>query len=166
MISAPINKKLGTRLTLVLGGLSYAFWIGMFLLPIYKYEKMERNEDVSSFIYRDGTIKFLSLFSAFVIGFGSGPMWVSVAYHITACCNSENVGIYTGLFYSLYNTSYLSTNLLAGYLIENANKSTFYWIMTILAVIGSSFFMFVESPEQNDTFSLQTDQVNDDIEIE
>ena len=40
MFAAPINNKLGTKWTLVISGLTYAFWIGMFLVPVYKYEKM------------------------------------------------------------------------------------------------------------------------------
>ena len=77
MLSVPINKKLGTKWTLVLSGLTYALWIAIFLIPCYKYEKIKRNEDVSSLLYSDTTIKTLALLSALFLGMGAGPLWVS-----------------------------------------------------------------------------------------
>ena len=120
---------------------------------------------MSAFLFKDSTIKCLSLFSAFILGMGAGPLWVSVSYHIAACANEENKGIYTGLFFTLYNTSYLATNILASFLIENAKKSTFYWIMTMLAVIGSSFFIFVDHPNSQKNISL-IDVQNDEKYLE
>ena len=36
VFAASINKRFGTRKTLCLGGLTYAFWIAGFLLAAYK----------------------------------------------------------------------------------------------------------------------------------
>ena len=77
MFAAPINKKLGTKWTLVISSLAYVCIIASFIIPCYKFEKLKRNEDVSSFIYSDSIIKFLCLSSAFIIGMGAGPLWVS-----------------------------------------------------------------------------------------
>lgn len=77
MLSVPVNRKLGTKWTLVASGMAYALWIGIFLIPCYKYEKLQRKEDVSSFIFSDTLIKVLSLSSALILGMGAGPLWVS-----------------------------------------------------------------------------------------
>ena len=77
IFSAPINKKFGTKWTLVFSALTYALWIAVFLIPCYKYEKLKRNENVSSIFYSDGVIKTLSLMSAIILGMGAGPLWVS-----------------------------------------------------------------------------------------
>ena len=75
--AVPINQKLGTKWTLVCSALTYALWIGMFLVPVNKYEKIKRNEDVSSLLYSDAVITILSLLSAMILGFGAAPLWVS-----------------------------------------------------------------------------------------
>ena len=74
----PINKKLGTKWTLILSALAYASYIAAYLFPVYKSEKMERGEDVSyQLIYKDGFIKTIYLGGSVLIGIGAGPLWVS-----------------------------------------------------------------------------------------
>ena len=73
-IAIPINKKLGTKLTLFVSGLSYAIWISGFLLPAYKYE-----EEISMSVT---PIKIINLLGALVFGLGAGPLWVSQAAYI------------------------------------------------------------------------------------
>ena len=52
LLASSINRKLGTRLTLLLSALTYAIWIAGFLLPAKRFEdKIE-----GSALYSDGFI--------------------------------------------------------------------------------------------------------------
>ena len=68
-----INRFLGTKKTLLFGGLTFCFWILCFLLPAYKQETKADDDG----IYGDAVIRVLNVASAAVLGFGSGPLWVS-----------------------------------------------------------------------------------------
>ena len=45
VLAAPINRKLGTRMTCFSCGMTYVLWIAAFLLPAYRFEMKERGED-------------------------------------------------------------------------------------------------------------------------
>ena len=83
ILAAPINKKLGTRMTCFCCGMTYAFWIAAFLLPAYKFENKMAGFTEESFWMSDGFIIFMSIFSALLLGIGAGPLWVSQAFHIS-----------------------------------------------------------------------------------
>ena len=74
ILASSINKKLGTKWTLVASALTYAFWVSAFLLPARKYDL---GEEATSFIYSDGVIVTASLLSALFLGLGAGNLWVS-----------------------------------------------------------------------------------------
>ena len=71
-----ILNKLGMRLTLCISGLSYSFFIGSFLVPLYKYEKIQQGVNEEDLV-SDNFIKALLLISALVLGIGAGSLWVS-----------------------------------------------------------------------------------------
>ena len=158
MFAAPINKRLGTRKTLILSGLAYALWIAMFLVPTYRSENSEKLE---FFLFSDTAITVLSMLSSVIIGIGAGPLWVSQSFHIATCANETNKGLYNGIFLSIANISFISSNLLAATLIQNVKKTTFYFIMAMLAVFGCSVFLFVKTPikaedsDRGQTYELQ-----------
>ena len=117
MFAAPFNKRLGTKVTLIFSGLTYALWIAMFLVPTYRSENSTDFDD--SFLFSDGAITILSMFSSVIIGIGAGPLWVSQSYHIATCANETNKGLYNGIFLSIVNISFISSNFLAAILIQN-----------------------------------------------
>ena len=76
MLAVKIIKKFGTRLTLCFSGLSYSFWIGSFLVPAYKYQKIEEGVNPDDLV-SDNFIIVIFLVSAFILGLGAAPLWVS-----------------------------------------------------------------------------------------
>jgi MFS family permease len=84
MLAGPINRRLGTRMTCIVSGMTYALWIGAFLLPAYKFEKKMKGESTEgSFWMSNGMVIFSSLFTAALLGMGAGPLWVSQAFHLS-----------------------------------------------------------------------------------
>ena len=71
----PINKKFGTKWTLVLASLTYAFYIASFLPLVYKSQKVGGEKE--GFLESDGFTKGFFLFGSVLTGMGAGPLWVS-----------------------------------------------------------------------------------------
>jgi MFS family permease len=101
VLASFINKKLGTRWTLVLSALTYATWIAGFILPS-KRSKLSLNEYENNIVYSDGFIKFIIIITAFLLGLGAGPLWVSQSYHVSKCANQSNKGLYNGIFFTIF----------------------------------------------------------------
>jgi len=59
------------------GSFSYSLWVAAFILPAYKYENYKDYKGPLPLILRDGPIITLNLVSAFLLGLGAGPLWVS-----------------------------------------------------------------------------------------
>ena len=57
-------------------GLYYSFWIGSFLVPAYKYQKIEEGVNPDDLV-SDNFIIVIFLVSAFILGLGAAPLWVS-----------------------------------------------------------------------------------------
>ena len=170
MLSSPINRKFGTRNTLIISSLTYAIWIAAFLLPAYKYEFKQNGEEINSIFLSDKFITFTTIFTAFLLGIGAGPLWVSQAFHISLCASEENKGLYNGIFFSTFIVSQIATNLIAAQLIQTVRKSTFYWIMAALGFVGSLFFMLIKTPkklenEENQQLELAKVQPNEEESI-
>jgi hypothetical protein len=106
MIAIPINRKLGSRLTLCLSGLTYGIWILGFLLPAYKYEQ---TVDLS-----DTSIIAINLTTAMIIGLGAGPLWVSQGAFIAECACQQNKGFYNSIFWGLWQFSNILTWIISG----------------------------------------------------
>ena len=94
----------------------------------------------------DNVIIVVTLTSAFLIGLGAGPLWVSQSFYLTECANDLNKGRYNSLFYGIFQVANLITYPIAGFMIKNFRKSTFYWVMTAIGVAGSIFFLLLGNP--------------------
>ena len=77
--STAIVNKLGTKVSLIIGGLCYFFWVFCFLAPAFKSEYPESD----LFLFNHGFITFLSLFSAAINGFGAGILWVAQGQYVS-----------------------------------------------------------------------------------
>jgi len=59
------------------GSLNYALWATAFILPAYKYENYKDHKGPLPWILSDTSIITINLISAFLLGLGAGPLWVS-----------------------------------------------------------------------------------------
>ena len=69
MLAIPINRKIGSKLTLFISGITFAIYIAGFLLPAYQFEGAVNLED--------NTIIAINLICALIVGFGAACIWVS-----------------------------------------------------------------------------------------
>jgi hypothetical protein len=145
LFASRINKALGTKLTLCFSGLAHALWIASFLMPAYKFEAVGQDKEKFS----DGLIVITNIGGAFLLGLGAGPLWVSQSFYISLCANDANKGRYNSIFFSIFQGASLVTYPVAGIMIKNFKKSTFYWLMTLIALIGSLFFLVLSTPQKS-----------------
>lgn len=69
---------------------------------------------------------------------------------MTECANDLNKGMYNSIFYGVFRAASLVTYPLAGFMIKSFKKSSFYWVMSAIAVLGSLFFLILSNPEKDD----------------
>jgi hypothetical protein len=72
-ISLPIVKKLGARMSLVIGASCYSFYVASFVLPAFKAQMP--NSD--SILLNKTLCQLLILIAAVLNGFGAGILWVA-----------------------------------------------------------------------------------------
>ena len=71
--SSAIVGKLGTKWSLIVGGLCYFFWVFCFILPAFYSENM--GSDLK--IFSESFIYFLILLASGINGFGAGILWTA-----------------------------------------------------------------------------------------
>ena len=102
MISSAILNKIGLKITMVMGGLSQAVWVLSFLFPVYKAKYPQYN---NWFIFTDGFIYFIVLFSAFINGIGAAILWTALGMYISDCSTESKKGFYFSYFWTFYMSS-------------------------------------------------------------
>jgi MFS family permease len=140
--STAIVNKIGTKMSLFIGGLCYWLWVFCFLPPAFYPE----HKDSDIFIYKKSFIWFLSLFSAAVNGFGAGILWVAEGKYVADCATDENKGFFFGYFWAFFMASQILGNLIAGLILGHLSQSTYYIIMSVVAFVGTCIFLFLRQP--------------------
>lgn len=87
-ISLPIVKKLGARISLVIGAFCYTFYVSSFILPAFKSQL----PDSQSWLLNRTFILSLILVAAAINGFGAAILWVAQGQYISMCANEKNKG--------------------------------------------------------------------------
>ena len=72
-IATPIVNKCGERFSMTAGSMCYTLYTASFILASAPSEYP--NED--TWLYNDGFIKFVILFTAMICGFGASILWVA-----------------------------------------------------------------------------------------
>lgn len=98
--SAVVNKT-GIKAGLIIGSMSYIFWVMCFIAPALKFE----NPDSDLFFLSSSFITFISLFSAAINGLGGGMLWVANSKYLIGCSTDSNKGLLFSIFFSLYMTA-------------------------------------------------------------
>jgi len=107
---------------------------------------MESKQSTEHFIFQDVFIKSVVIVSAVLIGLGAGPLWVSQSFYISECATDLNKGRYNGIFFSIFTTANIISNLLASYLLEKFSKIVFYYVMSAIGFAASLFLLFLKKP--------------------
>ncbi|CDW76468.1 major facilitator superfamily protein [Stylonychia lemnae] len=135
---------MGTKLSLVVGGVCYFFWVFCFLAPSFK----SQFPDSDSFIFNRGFITFLLFFTATINGFGAGILWVAQGQYVSDCASDKNKGFFFSYFWAWFMSSQIIGNLLAALILGNFEQSTFYIIVSVAAFLGAMIFLLLRRPKK------------------
>ena len=80
-MAAPIVHRLGMKMSLVMGSVTYTFYVGCMILPVLA---SEAGED-SAWDNLHGFVSFMLLLSAAINGLGASIMYVSGAKYVAEC---------------------------------------------------------------------------------
>jgi MFS family permease len=93
-ISAPVVMKLGPRLSMLFGAMTYSIFIAAFILPIERNDHPDNQtlQGMKTFIY------CLLIFVAALNGIGASIIWVAQGKYLSECANETNKGLYMSIF--------------------------------------------------------------------
>lgn len=101
------------------------------------------------------------IISAILIGLGSGPLSVSQSFYISECATDQNKGRYNGIFFSIFTSSNVISNLLASFLLKKFSKIVFYFVMSIIGFFASLFLLFLKKPSPKEIDNINEIQILD-----
>ncbi|CDW86465.1 major facilitator superfamily protein [Stylonychia lemnae] len=142
MISSAVLKRLGYKITMVIGGMCNAIWVLSYLFPVFKQKYPDQR---NLLIFSDGFIYFIVLFSAFINGVGAAILWTALGMYISDCSTEAKKGFYFSYFWTFYMSSQVVGNLVGAYVIGQ-DLEFFFIFMGALAVVASISFMFLQKP--------------------
>jgi MFS family permease len=115
-LSTAIVGKLGMKLSLIIGGLCYFFWVFCFLAPAFYAD----NKDSTLFLLNRTFIITIVLIASAINGFGAGILWVSCGKYISECACDANKGVFNAIFWSIFMMSQILGNLIGGLVLNSA----------------------------------------------
>lgn len=139
LIATPIVIKCGERLSLTLGSLCHAVYIGSFMLASASIKYPQANVDKS-------TIEAVIYLASVICGFGASILWVGQGRYISRIANDENKGTYNSIFLACFQSSQIIM-LINAVVLSNTDTFTFYCVMTGMCVLSSLFFLLLPSVE-------------------
>lgn len=93
-------------------------------------------------------IKPVLLIGAGVSGFGAMLLWVAQGAFITQCATPETIGVYSGIFWTIFQCSNVIGNFIAFFIFKYASQTTLFWSFLAGAVAGSSLLLLLKQPPQ------------------
>jgi len=138
-----VVAKCGERLALVGGSLTYALYIGTFILSSYRGQ----NPDLNAWYLNKTLIIVIIYITAVLNGFGAAILWLAEGKYVAACASDKNKGLFNGTFWAIFMSSYSVGYLMSAFVIVRVkNLSVFFSIMTIITVCSSLFFLLLRKP--------------------
>lgn len=144
--STAIVNKIGVRVSHVIGGLCYFFWVFCFIAPAFLHDYPHS----SLFLLNKTFIKVIVILSAAVNGFGAGILWVAQGKYMSDCCNQTNKGFFMSYFWAWFMMSQVFGNLIAALVLGNGSQSTYYITMSVISFCGSMTFLLLRKPIKTD----------------
>jgi len=141
--SAAIVNKTGARVGFALGSLTYAFWIACFLPACFSHERQS-----SSVLLDRGSVVFLAMLSAVLIGCGASVLWVAQGRYVSQLCSSENRGFFFTYFWTAFQLTSLISTLVSAFLIKSIKVSSLFITLAVIGFSGSLLFLMLPRKEE------------------
>ena len=133
----PIVAKLGYIRSIQLGAFWYLVWVAAGILPV----TLKKTDSVTKLVWS------IMILAAILNGFGASILWVGQGIYVSRCCNTENSGLYFGLFWSLLMFSQIFGNLMAAFVIDLFSQTVMFSVMAFFSFFGVWSFLFLRKPE-------------------
>lgn len=146
LFASIINRTLGHKFTFFVASVMYALWAFAFMLPGYKHENKNDPSKISNGIFSDASIISISLITAALVGFVSGPLWITQGCYISECASVLNRGRFNVIFFGFFQLATIVAPLVTSLLIAQISKFTFYFTMGVIGLCGSISFLFLRKP--------------------
>eukprot|EP00762_Andalucia_godoyi_P001011 ANDGO_02033.mRNA.1 UNC93-like protein 3 len=131
-IAPAVESRLGSRLSIILGGVTYALYVGASIQPDAR----------------------ILIPASVLIGFGASILWTGQGHFITLNSTAANVGTHSGIFWAFFQCNAIIGNVLAASLLESGQSpSVVFTILFIMAGVGVFFMAFFRQPKRVGVFA-------------
>lgn len=131
-------RALSQKYGLFVGSTGYTlFMIGGLLLTSCNYFES------SIGICNGAVIISANVTGSIACGFGAALLWLAMASYIDCCANSFNKGKFFGVFWSIFQASFILGNALGAYLMSISNNFYYFVCMSSLALFSSLSLLFL-----------------------
>ena len=149
--SSAILKRWGVKSCLFIGGFGHFCFVLASILPAWRREYHNEPDPEKGkferFVTDEKVVITCLVAGAILNGFGAAILWVAQGEYISKCTLSETQGFYFGYFWSIHQASQILSCVLSTLLFQyNFDKTTFAKIMSIVALVGTLMFFFVQKP--------------------
>jgi MFS family permease len=96
LIAAPQISYFGDKLSLVIGPMTYAIYIGVQLLAVIKHARGD-----SFMTGLDWLIEALLYVTSVINGWGCSIFWVVAMKYVNECANEKNQGLFNSIYWTL-----------------------------------------------------------------
>ena len=79
-------------------------------------------------------------------GIALGLLWVAQRTYTDSCCNKENKGSFTGLFFLIYQLAFALGPTASTFISGNFSVGTFFDVSVGVMLVVMIMFMFVKEP--------------------
>ena len=76
------------------------------------------------------------ILAAILNGFGASILWVGQGIYVGKCCNSQNSGLYYGIFWSMFMFSQIFGNVMAAFVIDLFSQQVMFFVMASFSFFG------------------------------
>jgi len=107
-----------------------------------------------------------SIIAAVINGFGAALIWTAQGAYVTKCSNDENRGFFMGLFWFILMGSQIFGNLIAAFVLNSAPQSTFFIVMSCVALLGVFIFLLLGKPKKQEYLNAAEHLQNEDVVVD
>lgn len=142
-LTPSVISVIGPKVTMIIGGTLYLFFIAGFLLP-----------------------QTWVLYSTSVLlGIGAALIWTGQGNYLTLCSNSENVSRNSGVFWAELQASFLFGNLFVFFMfqgldkIDQSTRTMVFIVLLVVGTIGLVLLFFLPAMKDGDRSSSDDEDV-------
>jgi len=128
LVASAIVKALGLRLSMFLGGMTYIVYVIANIISA-------ANEDDTTLHY------YLMIPAGALEGFGGALLWTAQGAYLTFCSEETSLGLYSGIFFTLFISNQILGNVSAAILLNKGVETQLVFkILAAIAIFGLLVF--------------------------